>query len=45
MMEAGAQLITAAQCREDVPELIQDVQVEATFPDGTLSVTVQQPIR
>jgi urease subunit gamma len=45
MMEAGAQVITRAQCMEGVPEMIHDVQVEATFPDGTKLVTVHNPIR
>ncbi len=45
MMQAGAEVITRAQCMEGVPEMIQDVQVEATFPDGTKLVTVHQPIR
>jgi urease subunit gamma len=45
MMEAGAQVITRAQCMEGIPEMIHDVQVEATFPDGTKLVTVHQPIR
>ncbi len=45
MMEAGAQVITRAQCMEGVAEMIHDVQVEATFPDGTKLVTVHQPIR
>ena len=34
MMEAGAQIITRAQCMEGVPEMIHDVQVEATFPES-----------
>ncbi len=45
LMEAGAQVITRAQCMEGVPEMIHDVQVEATFPDGTKLVTVHEPIR
>ena len=45
MMEAGAHVITRAQCREGIPEMIIDVQVEATFPDGTKLVTVHNPIR
>ncbi|NIY96883.1 urease subunit gamma [Salipiger sp. HF18] len=45
MMEAGAQIITAGQCMEGVPEMIHEVQVEATFPDGTKLVTVHNPIR
>ncbi len=45
MMEAGAQVVTAEQCMEGVPEMIHEVQVEATFPDGTKLVTVHNPIR
>jgi urease subunit gamma len=45
MMEAGAHVITREKCMEGVPEMIRDVQVEATFPDGTKLVTVHQPIR
>ena len=45
MMEAGAQVITRDQCMAGVPEMIHEVQVEATFPDGTKLVTVHQPIR
>ncbi len=45
LMEAGAHVITAEQCMDGVPEMIHDVQVEATFPDGTKLVTVHEPIR
>jgi len=45
LMEAGAHVVTADQCMEGVPEMIHDVQVEATFPDGTKLVTVHHPIR
>jgi urease subunit gamma len=45
LMEAGAQVLTRAQCMEGVPEMIPEVQVEATFPDGTKLVTVHEPIR
>lgn len=45
MMEAGAQVITRAQCMAGIPEMIPEVQVEATFPDGTKLVTVHNPIR
>ena len=45
MTEAGAQVVTREQCMEGVPEMIHDVQVEATFPDGTKLVTVHNPIR
>ena len=45
LMEAGAHVITRDQVMEGIPEMIHDVQVEATFPDGTQLVTVHQPIR
>jgi urease subunit gamma len=45
LMEAGAHVVTRAQCMEGIPEMIADVQVEATFPDGTKLVTVHHPIR
>jgi urease subunit gamma len=45
LMSFGATLLTRADVMEGVPELIPDVQVEATFPDGTKLVTVHQPIR
>lgn len=45
LMEAGAHVITAAHCMEGIAEMIHDVQVEATFPDGTKLVTVHHPIR
>jgi urease subunit gamma len=45
LMEAGAHVLTRAQVMEGVPEMIHDVQVEATFPDGTKLVTVHNPIR
>jgi len=45
MMAAGAQGVTREQCMDGVPEMIHDVQVEATFPDGTKLVTVHDPIR
>lgn len=45
MMQAGAEVITRAQCMEGVPEMIAEVQVEATFSDGTKLVTVHDPIR
>jgi len=45
LMEAGAQVIAAEQCMEGVAEMIHEVQVEATFPDGTKLVTVHHPIR
>lgn len=45
LMAAGAHVITRDQCMEGVPEMIHDIQVEATFPDGTKLVTVHEPIR
>ena len=45
LMDAGARVISRADCMEGVPEMIHDVQVEATFPDGTKLVTVHNPIR
>ena len=44
LMEAGAHVVTRLQVMEGIPEMIPDVQVEATFPDGTKLVTVHQPI-
>ena len=45
LMAAGAHLVSRGQVMEGVAEMIRDVQVEATFPDGTKLVTVHQPIR
>ena len=45
LMEAGAHVVARDQCMQGVPEMIHDVQVEATFPDCTKLVTVHQPIR
>ncbi len=45
LMEAGAHVITTAQVMDGIAELIHDVQVEATFPDGTKLVTVHHPVR
>ena len=45
LMEAGAHVITRLQVMDGIPEMIPDVQVEATFPDGTKLVTVHHPIR
>ena len=45
LMEAGAHLVSRDQVMEGIAEMIHDVQVEATFPDGTKLVTVHQPIR
>lgn len=45
LMEAGAHVVRADQCMEGIADMIHDVQVEATFPDGTKLVTVHHPIR
>jgi urease gamma subunit len=45
LMSAGAEVLTRDQVMAGVPEMIHDIQVEATFPDGTKLVTVHQPIR
>jgi len=45
LMQAGAKVVTRAQVMEGVAEMIHEIQVEATFPDGTKLVTVHQPIR
>jgi urease subunit gamma len=45
LMKAGAEVITRDQCMAGIPEMIRDIQVEATFPDGTKLVTVHEPIR
>jgi urease subunit gamma len=45
LMEAGAHVVTRAQVMEGIAEMLSDVQVEATFPDGTKLVTVHNPIR
>ena len=44
LMSYGATLLTRADVMEGIPEMIHDIQVEATFPDGTKLVTVHQPI-
>ncbi len=44
LMSHGATLLSRADVMEGVPELIAEVQVEATFPDGTKLVTVHSPI-
>jgi urease subunit gamma/beta len=44
LMSMGAQILTAEQVMEGIPEIIAEVQVEATFPDGTKLVTVHLPI-
>jgi urease subunit gamma len=44
LMSYGTQLLTRDEVMEGVPEMIPDIQVEATFPDGTKLVTVHHPI-
>lgn len=44
LMSYGATLLTRNDVMEGVPEMIPDIQVEATFPDGTKLVTVHHPI-
>ena len=45
LMSHGTRILTREDVMEGVPEMIHDVQVEATFPDGTKLVTVHDPIR
>ena len=45
LMEAGAHVVTRDQVMDGIAEMIHDVQVEATFPDGVKLVTVHKPIR
>jgi len=45
LMQEGAHVLTRAQVMDGIPEMIHDIQVEATFPDGTKLVTVHNPIR
>jgi urease subunit gamma len=45
LMEAGAHVLTRAQVMDGIPEMVPEIQVEATFPDGTKLVTVHDPIR
>src|SRR5918996_5399219 len=45
LMQAGAGVLTRDQVMDGIPEMIHDIQVEATFPDGTKLVTVHHPIR
>ena len=44
LMHYGTTLLSREQVMEGIPEMIPDIQVEATFPDGTKLVTVHQPI-
>src|SRR5438132_11166890 len=45
LMEAGAHVVSRKQVMDGIAEMIHDIQVEATFPDGTKLVTVHDPIR
>jgi len=45
LMSFGAQVLTRDDVMEGVPEMIHEIQVEGTFPDGTKLVTVHDPIR
>ena len=45
LMEAGAHVIKKKDFIEGIPDMVKEVQVEATFPDGTKLVTVHKPIR
>ena len=45
LMEAGAHVLTRDQVMSGIADMIHDIQVEATFPDGTKLVTVHEPIR
>ena len=45
LMEAGAHVLSRDQVMEGIAEMIHDIQVEATFPDGVKLVTVHEPIR
>jgi urease gamma subunit len=45
LMDAGARVLTREQVMDGIAEMIPDVQVEATFPDGTKLVTIHEPIR
>ena len=44
LMDAGRRVLTREDVMEGVPEMLREVQVEATFPDGTKLVTVHEPI-
>ena len=45
LMSAGAEVLRRDQVMEGIPEMVDEIQVEATFPDGTKLVTVHNPIR
>jgi urease subunit gamma len=45
LMNSGREVLSRADVMDGIPEMIHDIQVEATFPDGTKLVTVHDPIR
>ena len=45
LMASGTEILARADVMEGVPEMIEEVQVEGTFPDGTKLVTIHRPIR
>ena len=45
LMDAGCRVLTTADVMDGIAEMIDEVQIEATFPDGTKLVTLHQPIR
>jgi len=45
LMSEGKQVLTRAEVMDGVPEMVSEIQVEATFPDGTKLVTVHEPVR
>jgi urease subunit gamma len=45
LMQAGAHVVSRAQVMDGIADMIHEIQVEATFPDGTKLVTVHEPIR
>jgi urease gamma subunit len=45
LMSEGTKILSTEDVMEGIPEMIRDIQVEATFPDGTKLVTVHEPIR
>jgi urease subunit gamma len=45
LMQYGATILSRADVMEGIPEMVQEIQIEATFPDGTKLVTVHDPIR
>ena len=45
LMETGAHVVKKEDCMDGIPDMIPEVQIEATFPDGTKLVTVHKPIR